>query len=76
MQVKSYPKVAQALKENGHIGFFWNFSLSVDTPITQSLKSAFQKYITQVSGKQSSIDSLIQKRENWINNSLCFKIWL
>ena len=36
-----YPKVAQALKKNGHIAFFWNFSLSVDTPITQSLKSAF-----------------------------------
>ncbi|KST63553.1 class I SAM-dependent methyltransferase [Mastigocoleus testarum] len=68
-----YPKVAQTLKENGHIAFFWNFSPLADTPAFQSLNEAFKKYAPQMVYNPPSIDSLIQKRENWINNSLCFK---
>lgn len=68
-----FPKVAQALKENGYIALFWNFTISKNTPITESLKEVFQKYIPQDSGKKSSLDSLIKKREKWINDSLCFK---
>lgn len=71
---KGYPKVAQALKEEGYIAFFWNFSLLPDTPIFQALKETFQKYLpsTISNSKASSLESLIKKRENWILNSFCF----
>lgn len=68
-----YPKVAQALKENGHIAFFWNFSPLVNTPAFQSLNEAFKKYVPQMEYNPPSIASLIQKREEWIKNSSCFK---
>jgi ubiquinone/menaquinone biosynthesis C-methylase UbiE len=68
-----YPKVAQALKENGHIAFFWNFSSPPDTPIFQALNEAYQKYVPSMLSNPPSISSLIQKREKWIFESKCFK---
>lgn len=68
-----YPKVAQALKENGHIAFFWNFSTPPDTPIFQALNEAYQKYVPSMVSNPPSISSLTQKRENWILGSKCFK---
>lgn len=68
-----FPKAAQALKENGYIALFWNFTISTNSPITESLKEVFQKYIPQNSDKKSSLDSLIKKREKWFNDSFCFK---
>jgi ubiquinone/menaquinone biosynthesis C-methylase UbiE len=68
-----YPKVAQALKENGHIAFFWNFSSPPDTPIFQALNEAYQKYVPSMLSNPPSISSLIQKREKWILESKCFK---
>jgi ubiquinone/menaquinone biosynthesis C-methylase UbiE len=68
-----YPKVALALKERGHIAFFWNFSPTPDTPVFQDLNKAFQKYVPSMVSNPPTIPSLIEKRENWISDSKCFK---
>ena len=68
-----YLKASQALKEKGHIAFFCNFSPKPDTTVFQALNEAFQKYIPSIVYNPPSIESLIQKRENWIITSKCFK---
>ena len=66
-----FNKVAQALKDKGHIAFFWNFTPPSDAPILAALKEVYQKYVSSTS-KTPSISSLIEKRKNWINNSNLF----
>ena len=66
-----FNKVAQALKDKGHIAFFWNFTPPSDAPILAALKEVYQKYVSSTS-LTPSISSLIEKRKNWINNSNLF----
>ncbi len=66
-----FNKVAQALKDKGHIAFFWNFTSPSDAPVFAALKEAYQKYVPSTSNTHS-ISSLIEKRKNWINNSNLF----
>lgn len=68
-----YIKAAQALKENGYIALFWNFSPAPDTPVFNALNEAFQKYVPSMVYNPPSIPSLVEKREKWIVNSKCFK---
>lgn len=68
-----YPKAAQALKEKGHIAVFWNFSPHPDNEIFQELLQAYQTYVPSMSWRQASIEALMQKRENWLIKSGCFK---
>ena len=63
-----FNKVARALKERGHIAFFWNFTPPSDAPIFKVLEEAYQKYVPSTS-TTPSISSLIEKRKNWILNS-------
>ncbi|MEM9923184.1 MAG: class I SAM-dependent methyltransferase [Cyanobacteria bacterium P01_D01_bin.50] len=67
-----YSKVAQALKEKGYIAFFWNFTRPSDAIVFRVLKEALKKYLPSASDNPS-IDSLIEKRKNWILNSNCFQ---
>ena len=66
-----YPKVAQALKDKGHIAFFWNFFTPADEIVFDVLKEAYKKYVPSTSDNPS-ISSLIEKRKDWILNSNCF----
>lgn len=67
-----YPKVAQALKDEGHVALFWNFISPSDEIVFSVLKEAYQKYVPSTSNNPS-IASLIEKRKNWILNSNCFQ---
>ncbi len=68
-----YPLAAQALKEKGHIAVFWNFSPNPDNEVFQELLQAYRTYAPSMSGRQTSIEVLMQKRENWLQKSGCFK---
>jgi SAM-dependent methyltransferase len=68
-----YPKAAHALKENGYMALFWNFSPAPDTSVFKALNEAFQKYVPSMVYNPPSIPSLIEKREKWIVDSKCFK---
>ncbi len=68
-----YPKAAQALKERGYIALFWNFSPTPDNEVFQKLSQAYQTYAPSMSWRQTSIASLMQKREDWLKKSGCFK---
>ncbi len=69
-----YPKAAQALKGQGHIAVFWNFSPNPDNEIFQALLQAYQALAPSMSWrKTASLDALMKKRENWILESGCFK---
>ena len=66
-----FSKVAQALKDKGHIALFWNFTPPTEAPVFAALQEAYQKYVPS-KGNFPSIPSLIEKRRNWILNSNCF----
>ncbi|MBW4513184.1 MAG: class I SAM-dependent methyltransferase [Scytonematopsis contorta HA4267-MV1] len=68
-----YSKAALALKDKGHIALFWNFSPKSNTTVFQELEQAFQQYLPEMVYNPPSIDSLIEKRKNWILDSECFK---
>jgi len=69
-----YPKAAQALKKEGHIAVFWNFSPNPDNEIFKELLEAYQTHAPSMGWrKTASLKSLMKKRENWIIESGCFK---
>ena len=68
-----YPKAASVLKPGGHIALFWNFFTPSDTPVSRALNQAYQECVPSSDESQPSISSLIDKRQNWINDSKCFK---
>jgi hypothetical protein len=61
-----YPLAAQALKKGAYCCFFWNFSLHPDNEVFQELLQAYRTYAPSMSGRQTSIEVLMQKRENWL----------
>ena len=67
-----YAKVAQALKDKGHIALFWNFTPPSEALVFAALKEVFKKYVPSTSNTPS-IPSLIKKRKNWILNSNCYQ---
>jgi hypothetical protein len=68
-----YPKAAQALKETGYIALFWNFSPNPDNEVFQKLSEVYQTYAPSMSWRQISIEALMQKREDRLTQSGCFK---
>jgi protein-L-isoaspartate O-methyltransferase len=68
-----YPKAAQALKERGYVALFWNFSPNPEPEVFQKLSRAYQTYAPSMSWRQTSTISLMQKREDWLKKSGCFK---
>jgi protein-L-isoaspartate O-methyltransferase len=69
-----YPKAAQALKAGGHIAVFWNFAPTPEhNEMFQALDEAYQTFAPpMVWRQQTSLESLMQKRENNLLNSQCY----
>jgi SAM-dependent methyltransferase len=68
-----YPKAAKALKNKGYIAVFWNFSPTPDSEVFRKLNEARQTYAPSMSWRQVSMEELMQKRENNLLKSRCFK---